>query len=158
MWVIRLALATIGGKLDDGGGKMATALEVVKTVYSRFAEGDIAGFLSLCTDNIEWVVNGPASLAKCSTFVGRDGVQEFLNILGETWEFSEFTPRQFLTDGPTVVVLGEESGRDKQSGTQFQNRWVHVFDVKDEKIVRFREFLCHWTGDQRPPAMTWSTV
>ena len=134
---------------------MATALEVVKDVYNRFAEQDIAGFLSLCAGNIEWVVNGPATLEKCKTFKGHSGVQEFLNILGESWEFVAFAPKEFLTDGRTVVVLGEERGRDKKSGIEFENRWVHVFDVKDEQIIRFREFLCHWAGDQKPPAMSW---
>jgi len=135
---------------------MATALEIVKDVYNRFAEEDIAGFLILCAGDIEWVVNGPAALEKCRTFKGREGVQEFLKILGESWEFSEFTPKQFLTDGPTVIVLGEEKGRDKKSGVPFENRWAHVFDVKDEQIIRFREFLCHWMGDQRPPKMSWN--
>ena len=135
---------------------MATALEVVKDVYNCFAEGDIAGFLSLCADDIEWVVNGPVTLEECRTFRGHGGVQEFLNILGETWEFSTFTPKQFLMDGPTVIVLGEEKGRDKKSGAQFENRWAHVFDVKEGQIKRFREFLCHWTGDQQPPAMSWN--
>lgn len=134
---------------------MASALEVVKDVYNRFAENDIAGFLQLCADDIEWVVNGPATLEKCRSFKGRSGVQEFLDILGESWEFSAFTPREFLADGSTVIVLGEEKGRDKRSGTPFENRWVHIFDVRGGEITRFREFLCHWTGDQRPPAMSW---
>ena len=34
-------------------------LEVVKQVYQRFAEGDLEGFLKLCSEDIEWVVNGP---------------------------------------------------------------------------------------------------
>jgi len=135
---------------------MATALEIVKRVYKCFGEDDIAEFLNLCAINIEWIVNGPATLEKCRTFKGRSGVQEFLNILVESWEFRAFTPKQFFTDGPTIVVLGEEKGRDKKSGIQFENRWVHVFDVKGEQIIRFREFLCHWTGDQRPPAMSWN--
>jgi len=137
---------------------METALQVVRDVYERFAEGDIPGFLDLCAGNIEWVVNGPVTLEKCRTFKGRSGVQEFLDILGESWEFSAFAPKQFVADGPTVVVLGEEKGKDKKSGKQFENRWVHVFDVKDERIVRFREFLCHWTDDQQPPAMSWNMV
>jgi ketosteroid isomerase-like protein len=137
---------------------METSLQVVSGVYDRFAEDDVAGFPSLRADNIEWVVNGPSTLEKCRTFQGRSGVQEFLNILGGSWEFSVFAPRQYFSDGPTVVVLGEEKGRDKKSGTQFENRWVHVFDVKDARIVRFREFLCHWTGDQQPPAMSWDTA
>jgi ketosteroid isomerase-like protein len=31
---------------------------VVREVYKRFSEGDIDGFLKLCADDIEWVVNG----------------------------------------------------------------------------------------------------
>ena len=90
---------------------MTMALDIVKEVYSRFGEGDMDGFLNLCADDIEWVVNGPAALEKCKAFRGREGVQEFLNILGESWEFSSFTPREFISDGQTVVVLGEESGK-----------------------------------------------
>lgn len=137
---------------------MAPVLDTVKDVYNRFAEGDIDGFLALCADDIEWVVNGPAILEKCKAFKGRSGVQQFLSILGESWQFSSFTPRQFIAEGDTVVVLGEETGSDNKSGMQFENRWVHVFDVRDGKIIRFREFLCHWTGDQRPPPMSWSTA
>lgn len=135
---------------------MAEALDVVRDVYARFAAGDLEGFLNLCDENIEWVVNGPAALAKCRAFKGRDGVREFLRILGENWDFSSFEPREFIADGSTVVVLGEETGSDKASARPFSNRWVHVFDVRGGTIVRFREFLCHWIGDQQPPAMSWS--
>lgn len=137
---------------------METAREIVSDVYKRFSEGDLAGFLALCADDIEWVVNGPATLEKCSTFKGRGGVQQFLSILGDSWEFSSFSPRQFIAEGNTVVVLGEETGSDKKSGIPFENRWAHIFDVHDGKIVRFREFLCHWTDNQKPPSMSWSTT
>jgi ketosteroid isomerase-like protein len=136
---------------------METASEIARDVYKRFSEGDIDGFLALCAEDIEWVVNGPATLKKCNAFKGRSGVKQFLGILGESWQFSSFAPRQFIADSDTVAVLGEETGSDKKSGIRFENRWVHVFDVRDGKIIRFREFLCHWTGDQRPPPMSWST-
>jgi hypothetical protein len=137
---------------------MPNTLELVKEVYRRFSQNDIDGFLVLCADDIEWVVNGAATLEKCRSFRGVRGVQEFLNILGESWEFREFSPREFIADGQTVVVLGEEAGTEKNSGFSFSNRWAHVFDVREGKIVRFREFLCHWAGDQKPPAMSWSTA
>lgn len=123
---------------------MPNTLELVKEVYRRFSENDIDGFLVLCADDIEWVVNGPPTLEKCRSFRGVRGVQEFLNILGESWEFREFSPREFIAE--------------KNSGFSFSNRWAHVFDVREGKIVRFREFLCHWAGDQKPPAMSWSTA
>lgn len=136
---------------------MSTPLDVVKDVYDRFAAGDIEGFLGLCADDIEWVVNGPASLEKCQAFRGRDGVQRFLDLLS-AWEFSSFEPREFIVGGQTVVVLGDETGTDKPSGTTFQNRWAHVFDVEGGRISRFREFLCHWTGEEQPPRMSWSAI
>jgi len=133
---------------------MISALEVVKDVYDRFSKGDIDGFLALCGDDIEWVVNGPASLEKCKAFKGRNGVKKFLDILTSTWEISSFRPHQFIANGETIVVLGEETGKDKTSGMSFENRWVHVFDVRNGRVVRFREYLCHWTGQEKPPAMS----
>jgi hypothetical protein len=135
-----------------------TALEIVKEVYNCFAEGNIDGFLKLCAPDIEWVVNGPATLEKCQNFQGREGVGDFLKILGETWQFSSFTPREFIASEDVVVVLGEETGTDKKSNLTFENRWSHVFDLRDGQIVRFREFLCHWIGDEKPPATSWSST
>ena len=134
---------------------MATPLEVVSKVYQLFGEGNTDGFLELCSDNVEWVVNGPASLEKCRNFSGIDGVRDFLKILGDCWEFQSFNPRQFLVDGNVVVVLGEEIGTDKKTDCPFRNRWAHIFDIENGKIVRFREFLCHWTEQQKPPPMSW---
>ena len=133
---------------------MISALKVVKDVYGRFGKGDIDGFLALCADDIEWVVNGPAGLDKCQAFKGPDGVKRFLDILTSSWEFSSFTPHEFIASGETVVVLGEETGKDKASGANFENRWAHVFDVREGRVVRFREYLCHWTGEEKPPVMS----
>ena len=129
--------------------------DVVRDVYQRFSENDIEGFLKLCADDIEWVVNGPAALEKCRSFHGIDGVRSFLSILDRTWSFSSFTPREFIRGGDKVVVLGEEAGVDRTTNNRFENRWAHVFTVKDHKITTFREFLCHWTGRQHPPRMSW---
>ena len=137
---------------------MSSALEAVKAVYSFFAAGELDAFLALCDGDIEWVVNGPASLEKCRAFHGRDGVRRFLEILGGSWRFQSFEAREFFSQGNTVVVLGEEKGETIASDESFENRWAHVFDLEGGKIVRFREFLCHWSGGQRPPAMSWGPV
>jgi ketosteroid isomerase-like protein len=57
----------------------------------------------------------------------------------DSWAFSVFAPQQFFARGQTVVVLGEETGKDRSSGLRFENRWAHVFDVQGGQIVRFRE-------------------
>ena len=133
------------------------SLEVARAVYDRFAAQDIEGFLALCANDIEWVVNGPASLEKCRTYRGIDGVREFLSVLDRTWRFTSFRPHEFIACGERVVVLGEEKGMDQSSNAEFENRWVHVFTIRNRVVVLFREFLCHWSGTQRPPPMSWGT-
>ncbi len=132
---------------------MLSAVDVVKDIYHRFSCGDLDGFLGCCDENVEWVVNGPASLEKCQSYHGREGLKQFLDILQDTWAFNTFTPTQYICDGNTVVVLGEETGADKQTQQSFENRWAHVFDVNNGKVTRFREYLCHWAGDVHPPEM-----
>ncbi|GAA4651366.1 hypothetical protein GCM10023116_36500 [Kistimonas scapharcae] len=134
---------------------MTSPVDTVKTVYDSFSRGDLDGFLQICDEEIEWVVNGPASLEKCQSYRGRDGVRQFLDVLEQTWSFRAFTPKQYIHDGNTVVVLGEETGDDKTTNQPFENRWAHVFDTRDGKVIRFREFLCHWSGSEQPPAMSW---
>ena len=134
------------------------SLEVARAVYDRFAKNDIQGFLSLCSHDIEWVVNGPSSLEKCRAFKGIEGVKEFLSILDRTWRFTSFRPREFIASQDRVVVLGEEEGLDRSSNEEFRNRWAHVFTIRNGLIVTFREFLCHWPGTQTPPLMSWGTT
>ena len=131
------------------------SLEIAKAVYDRFARKDVDGFLALCSEDIEWVVNGPTSLEKCRSFQGIEGVKDFLSVLDRTWRFTSFRPHEFIVSQEQVVVLGDEKGVDQSSGEEFENRWAHVFTFRDGVVVRFREFLCHWIGAQRPPPMTW---
>jgi len=130
-------------------------LQTAQEIYRLFGAGNLEGVLELCAPDIEWVVNGPAELEKCRAFQGRDGVRRFFRILGGIWTFRSFVPREFLVQGESVVALGEEIGNDKHTAIPFQNRWVHIFDVKDGQLVRFREFLCCWFGDQTPPPTSW---
>jgi len=129
-------------------------LHVVKQVYERFGEGDIDGFLGLCDDNIEWVVNGPSDLEHGRAFSGTAGVREFLAILDRTWVFDPLTSLECVAAGDKVLVLGEASGTDKASGRTFRNRWAHVFTVRGGRIVTFRKFNRHYLGKD-PLTMSW---
>ncbi|KEI72629.1 nuclear transport factor 2 family protein [Endozoicomonas elysicola] len=137
---------------------MKTPLEVTQTIYQLFSEGNLAGFIDLCHEDIHWVVNGPADLKKCQSYRGKQGVQQFLDILGETWTFSSFNPKEFIVQGDTVVALGEESGKDISRDQPFYNRWAHIFTIENGRLVQFREFLCCWFGEEKAPDMNWSTM
>lgn len=132
-----------------------TPIEVVRTMYRKFSEGDLDAVLNLCADDVEWVVNGPVSTPQCKSYTGRDGVKAFFELLVANRAFTSFETRQFLCDGSTVIVLGDAEGTDLIDGSRIRSRWAHIIDVDNGRIARFREFLCEWHGTDTLPAMSW---
>ncbi len=81
---------------------------VVQGTYAAVGRGDIPALLGLLTDDVEWTLQGPAVIPFARTRHGREAVAEFFAQVGETIEFLQFEPRDFVAQGDTVVVLGYE--------------------------------------------------
>jgi uncharacterized protein len=71
---------------------------------------------------------------------GREGVAEFFSLIGDTLEFEQFEPREFVAQGDTVVVLGYERSLVKPTGHTFEQEWAHVYTLRGGKIAKFRAF------------------
>ena len=115
-----------------------TNVDVVQETYEAVGRGDIPALLDLLTDDVEWTFQGPSSIPFAGTRRGREGVAEFFSLVGETLEFLQFEPREFVAQGDTVVVLGFERNLIKPTGRTFDQEWAHVYTLKDGKIVRFQ--------------------
>ncbi len=115
-----------------------TNLGVVQQIYAAVGSGDIPALLSLLTDDVEWTLQGPSLIPWAGTRRGREGVAEFFSLLGETLEFEQFEPREFVAQGDTVVVLGYERSLVKPTGRTFEQEWAHVYTLKDGKIAKAR--------------------
>ena len=102
--------------------------------------GDIPAYLDLLTDDVEWTLQGPSVIPFAGTRRGREGVVEFFSLLGETVEFQQFEPREFVAQGDTVAVVGYERNLIKPTGRTFEQEWVHVYTLRDGKIAKHRAF------------------
>jgi uncharacterized protein len=71
---------------------------------------------------------------------GREGVAQFFSLVGETLEFQQFEPREFVGQGDTVVVLGYERNLIKPTGRTFEQEWAHVYTLRDGKIAKHQGF------------------
>lgn len=126
------------GEGSDGAMSDRTNGEVVKRAYEAFGRGDLPGLLDLLTDDVEWTLQGPPSIPFSGTRHGREGVAEFFSLIGETVEFEQFEPREFVAQGDTVVVLGYERNLIKPTGRTFEQEWAHVYTLRDGKIAKHR--------------------
>jgi ketosteroid isomerase-like protein len=118
----------------------ANNIGIVKELYGARDRGDMQTLLAGMTPDVEWHSGG--LLEDHPAFGPRKGhakVQEFFQTVGETFEFSEFSPLEFYSDKDKVFVLGRYAMKAKQTGKSFASDFIHVFTLRDGRVANFRE-------------------
>ena len=117
-----------------------TNTDVVRQVYEAFDRGDIPAMLGMLTDDVEFTLQGPPVIPYAGAHRGREGVAEYFSLLDNNLEFERFEPREFVSQGDTVVVLGDDRSLVKSTGRAFEEEWAHVYTLRDGKIAKARFF------------------
>jgi len=115
----------------------ANAEQVVKSAYAAFGRGDVPAILALVGDEVEWKFCGPKALPYTGTFRSKAAIAKWFASIAEVDEVLAFEPREFITSGDKVAVLGWERTRARPSGKVFESEWAHFFTVRDGRVVRF---------------------
>ena len=114
-------------------------IDVVRQTYSAFGRGDLDGILALLDPDVAWRTPGPPDLPTAGMRRGVNAVREFFGKLLNTFEITNFEPKDFLAQDDKVVVLGTSLERVKATGNAIEFRWVHVFTIRNGRIVAFEE-------------------
>jgi Ketosteroid isomerase-related protein len=118
-----------------------TNTQLVQSGYEKFGSGDIEGLLGLFADNIEWTVPEIENAAFAGSRSGKQAVGEFFSQLNEAEDITRFEPLEFIAEGDKVVVLGESAATVRATGRSYETDWVHVFHLRDGKVIGFHEFF-----------------
>jgi ketosteroid isomerase-like protein len=113
------------------------ARAVVQSAYAAFSRGDIPAVLDLIADDVEWKFCGSKGLPYTGTFRGKDEVAKFFASIPEVEDLLVFEPREYISAGEKVAVLGWERSQVRSGGKVFESEWVHLFTTRDGRIVRF---------------------
>ena len=116
------------------------SVEVVRGVYEAFGKGDVPGVLGAMTADIEWYEAD--GMPYGGVYHGGEEVAQnvFGPILEDLPDFA-VTPEEFIASGNTVAVVARYTGTGKASGKALNLPVVHVWDVRDGKAARFRQFV-----------------
>jgi uncharacterized protein len=113
----------------------------VQSLYAAFGRGDIDTILAGMSPDVDWVnVGRPSDFASLGRRNGLDEVRGFFDILARDVDFTEFAPNDFDAVGDKVFVEGHSRMRLKAGGPEVDTDWVHLFTIRDGKVVRFRDF------------------
>jgi uncharacterized protein len=116
---------------------------LVQGAYEAFARGDVPAVLGLFDERIEWHQAEGHPWDPGHPFIGPQQVVEgvFARI-PESYEGFRIQTDRMLADGDTVVMLGRyRAARAKPTGRPLDAQAVHVWDLKDGRIVRFQQYV-----------------
>jgi ketosteroid isomerase-like protein len=131
---------------------MTSAVDAVRRSYEAFERGDMEAVVADMDEEIEW--HQAQGLPHGGTYRGLDAVRKaiFDPLDDEWWDDFRADPSEFIDAGDHVVVLGRYTGRAKATGRSLDVPFAHVWTFRDEKAVRFRQFLdtAGWVGALAP--------
>jgi ketosteroid isomerase-like protein len=116
-------------------------IQIVQDVYKNFGERNVPGVLAHFDKNVVWMRPDAPEIPFCGTYNGHEGMIKFLTLVSQTIKMTSFVPKQFLSSGDTVAVMGEDSANVISTGKSYSTHWIQVFVLKDKKIIQGRAYI-----------------
>jgi uncharacterized protein len=116
------------------------SIEFVTDVYGAFARGDVPAVLGAFADDIEWYE--AEGMPYGGLHHGGDAVAQkvFGPITNDVDGFALVT-EELIGSGATVVAVVRYTGTGKATGKALDVPAVHIWDIRDGKLARFRQFI-----------------
>ena len=112
---------------------------VVLSVYDAFSRGNIAAVLDHLDPLAELSFEGPSAIPWAGDRHGRDGWARFFQVLGENLDEIMVKMEPFAVQGEHVVTAGRYQARVKLTGKQIDSPLVHLWTIRNGKVVRCQE-------------------
>jgi ketosteroid isomerase-like protein len=116
----------------------AENVEIVRSAYEAFNEGDPEAAAALLDPEVEWTL--PAHFPDAETWRGRERVVEGLATLAGAWESIHIEVKELIDAGERVVALVHIQGRAALTGLDLGGMGVdaHVWTLRDGRAVEVR--------------------
>ena len=126
------------GIMLDKGQRMSN-MDVIKSLYETFKDKNWDRFGELSDPNLEWIQNEGFPKGKHSRGY-KQVVENVFEVFARDWETWSFEICEYLDAGDNIIVLGAYKGTHKVTAKEFSAAAAHVFDLKDGRVRRFRQY------------------
>ena len=119
-------------------------VELMRWLVDAFNKRDVAGFVSKCHPDLEWV---PALITRAeggseSTYRGIEGFRRWIAETDEVMEEFQVQAEAYRDVGDDrVLLLGVVIGKGRLSGADVQAELGQVFTLRDGQLVSYRGYL-----------------
>ncbi|HEX8216196.1 MAG TPA: nuclear transport factor 2 family protein [Allosphingosinicella sp.] len=120
---------------------MSSNLDLIRSLYSALAAGDVPGLVAAMSPDMVWNEAENFPYADGNPYRGPDSILAGIFArLGGEWEGFAAIPEEFLDAGESIIVLGRYGGRYRATGRALDAQFAHVWRVAGGKAVRFQQY------------------
>jgi ketosteroid isomerase-like protein len=113
---------------------------ILQLANAAVAKGDYDGFLSYCTEDVEWTFVGDQTLK------GKEAVRRYMN---STYiEPPNFVVDQLIAEGDFITAIGKIDLRD-ETGKTTHSAYCDVWRLRDGKLAELKAFVLEITREGR---------
>lgn len=114
-------------------------VELMKSLYQAFAEGNIPLVLGSFDPNIEWTE--AEGFPTGGVYRGGEAIVNgvFMPLVTD-WDNYRVEPDEFLDAGNRIVALGHYCGAFKATGKSMRVPFAHVWTIENGKVVKFVQY------------------
>jgi ketosteroid isomerase-like protein len=113
---------------------------IIESLYAAFQRGDAEAIAALMHEDVEWIAPGPSIIPFAGKHRGRDSVQRFFELAVQSIDVIQQTVHRYIAQRDQVAVLVLEHMRAKRTGKEYRTEAVHLYTLRDGRVVRFEEF------------------
>lgn len=112
----------------------------VRRMFDAFRDGDLDTLVETIHPESRWTYYGANPHIGIAQFTGCAAVRRFFEGILTRLGVTAFVTEEFVVEGDTVVIFGNESGVVRSTGKQFRNEWAQKYVVRDGRITAMTEF------------------
>ena len=114
-------------------------VEIIRSLNARFVQGDRTSWKEVFSEDVVWDTTA-ANMEGAGVYRGHEGAERFFIEWLGAWHDPTVELLELIDAGDSVVSSFRWSGRGKASGVDIQQTFFGVYDLRDGKVVHYRQF------------------
>ena len=131
--------SSVRNSIDDAMPlRSMQTLQRVKALYEAWGRGAYGPVFEALDEGVVWELFAPPELPFAGVWRGRSEVSRFFSALEGAVEDPQHPMDEFLVSGDRVVAIGRFMGRARRSSLLFDTPCIHVWDLSQGRVARWR--------------------